>query len=93
MTQMHVAIYAVREISISMMYHCGPDFVRAHFSSRSAGPLRGNVPLAVGAYNGGPGNPNMKYEEGVRMAAQHARTVFGTCGGHCKAGRLPKCAS
>jgi hypothetical protein len=36
----------------------------------------GNTSLAVGAYNGGPGRPNAKYEEGVRMAAGHARRLL-----------------
>ena len=36
----------------------------------------GDVSLAVGAYNGGPGNPNMKYEAGVRAAAEHARNIL-----------------
>jgi hypothetical protein len=36
----------------------------------------GDVARAVGAYNGGPGNPNMRYEEGVRAAATHARNVL-----------------
>lgn len=35
----------------------------------------GDVALAVGAYNGGAGNPNMKYEQWVRTASQHARKV------------------
>ena len=38
--------------------------------------FKGNVALAVGAYNGGTGNPNMRYEEGVRAAATHARNVL-----------------
>jgi hypothetical protein len=35
----------------------------------------GDVARAVGAYNGGPGNPNMRYEEGVRMVANYARRM------------------
>ena len=35
----------------------------------------GDVATAVGAYNGGPGNPNMRYEEGVRMVANYARRM------------------
>jgi hypothetical protein len=38
--------------------------------------LHGNAALAVGAYNGGPGKPNMQYEEGVRTAAEHARRIM-----------------
>ncbi|WP_031497030.1 transglycosylase SLT domain-containing protein [Bryobacter aggregatus] len=38
--------------------------------------FKGNVTLAVGAYNGGPGKPNMRYEEGVRSAALHARDII-----------------
>ena len=38
--------------------------------------LGGNIAKAVGAYNGGPGRPNMQYEAGVRMAAEHARRVM-----------------
>ena len=36
----------------------------------------GDVRTAVGAYNGGPGNPNFDYEVGVRMAADHARRTI-----------------
>ncbi|MCC6859375.1 MAG: hypothetical protein IT158_12475 [Bryobacterales bacterium] len=35
----------------------------------------GDVEKAVGAYNGGPGNPNLKYAAGVAAAAEHARQV------------------
>lgn len=38
--------------------------------------LGGDVPKAVGAYNGGPGRPNMQYEAGVRAAAEYARHVM-----------------
>lgn len=33
----------------------------------------GDVRRAVGAYNGGPGNPNMKYAEGAEVVADYAR--------------------
>ncbi len=36
----------------------------------------GDVARAVGAYNGGPGNPNLQYEAGVRTVAEHARRVL-----------------
>ncbi len=35
----------------------------------------GDLARAVGAYNGGPGNPNMRYEAGVRMVANYARRL------------------
>ena len=35
----------------------------------------GDVSQAVGAYNGGPGNPNMRYTSGVRMVANYARRM------------------
>lgn len=38
--------------------------------------FKGDVGTAVGAYNGGPGNPNPKYEEGVRLVAQYARRIL-----------------
>lgn len=38
--------------------------------------FRGDVATAVGAYNGGPGNPNPQYEAGVRTVAEHARRVL-----------------
>ena len=37
---------------------------------------RGDIPLAVGAYNGGLGNPNLRYAEGVSMVAEYARRVM-----------------
>jgi hypothetical protein len=36
----------------------------------------GDVVLAVGAYNGGLGNPNPRYAEGVSMVAEYARHVM-----------------
>jgi hypothetical protein len=38
--------------------------------------LGGDVAKAIGAYNGGPGRPNMQYEAGVRSAAEHARRIM-----------------
>jgi hypothetical protein len=38
--------------------------------------FQGDVALAVGAYNGGPGRPNPKYEAGVRRVAEHARNLM-----------------
>ena len=38
--------------------------------------FHGDVATAVGAYNGGPGNPNSRYEEGVRLVAMYARGVM-----------------
>jgi hypothetical protein len=38
--------------------------------------FEGDVTRAVGAYNGGPGNPNLRYAAGVEAAAQHARRVL-----------------
>jgi hypothetical protein len=37
--------------------------------------FEGDVNAAVSAYNGGPANPNFRYGEGVRRAAEHARKV------------------
>ncbi|MCL4793926.1 MAG: hypothetical protein KJZ84_05155 [Bryobacteraceae bacterium] len=36
----------------------------------------GDITLAAGAYNGGPGRPNLRYAEGVERAAAHARTIM-----------------
>jgi hypothetical protein len=36
----------------------------------------GDLVQAVGAYNGGPGNPNPRYEAGVRRVAEYARRVM-----------------
>lgn len=36
----------------------------------------GDVGKAVGAYNGGPGNPNSQYEAGVRLVADYARRML-----------------
>ena len=38
--------------------------------------FQGDVARAVGAYNGGPGNPNMRYERGVRLVANYARRML-----------------
>jgi hypothetical protein len=38
--------------------------------------FHGDVARAVGAYNGGPGNPNPRYEQGVRLVADYARRVL-----------------
>jgi hypothetical protein len=38
--------------------------------------FHGDVGRAIGAYNGGPGNPNRRYEEGVRGVALQARSIL-----------------
>ncbi|MCL4844063.1 MAG: hypothetical protein KJZ79_19580 [Bryobacteraceae bacterium] len=38
--------------------------------------FNGDFTLAAGAYNGGPGRPNLRYAEGVERAATHARTLM-----------------
>ena len=38
--------------------------------------FNGNVMKAVGAYNGGPGRPNLQYATGVEAVARHARKVI-----------------
>lgn len=38
--------------------------------------FEGDVATAVGAYNGGPGNPNPEYEAGARVVAEHARRLL-----------------
>lgn len=39
--------------------------------------FKGDVTLAVGAYNGGPANPNLQYAEGVALVADYAQRVIG----------------
>jgi hypothetical protein len=61
-----------------------PDEVNPEVLTTYAGLLfrdlldrfHGDVARAVGAYNGGPGNPNPRYEEGVRMVADYARRIM-----------------
>jgi hypothetical protein len=38
--------------------------------------FHGDVSLAVGAYNGGPGSPNPTYETGVSRVAEYARRIL-----------------
>jgi hypothetical protein len=38
--------------------------------------FNGDINQAVGAYNGGPKNPNLQYAAGVDMVAQYARNVL-----------------
>jgi hypothetical protein len=38
--------------------------------------FNGDVAKAVGAYNGGPRNPNPQYAEGVNMVAEYARNIL-----------------
>src|SRR6516165_11298766 len=65
---------------VDRLRHCR---VSALNRSKKTPTLRCPLPLqdarlhsgaSVGAYNGGPGNPNQRYEEGVRMA-DYARRV------------------
>jgi hypothetical protein len=61
-----------------------PDEVNPQVLTTYAGLLfrdlldrfHGDVASAVGAYNGGPGNPNPRYEEGVRLVAEYARRIM-----------------
>ncbi|HVW07790.1 MAG TPA: hypothetical protein VHC90_04370 [Bryobacteraceae bacterium] len=38
--------------------------------------FHGDLSLAIGAYNGGPGNPNQEYETGVRNVAEYAHRIL-----------------
>jgi soluble lytic murein transglycosylase-like protein len=38
--------------------------------------FQGDVAKAVGAYNGGVSNPNLRYAAGVQMVADYARRVI-----------------
>jgi soluble lytic murein transglycosylase-like protein len=38
--------------------------------------FNGDVEKAVGAYNGGPRNPNPEYAAGVQIVASYARNVL-----------------
>ena len=61
-----------------------PDDVNPEVLTTYAGLLfrdlldrfHGDVALAVGAYNGGPGKPNPRYEAGVRLVADYARRMM-----------------
>lgn len=60
------------------------DEVNSHWLTLYAGVLmrhlidhfNGDIEKAVGAYNGGAGNPNPRYEAHVEAAATHARRVL-----------------
>lgn len=60
------------------------DEVNSHWLTLYAGVLfrhlidhfNGDLAKAIGAYNGGVGRPNARYEEHVRAAALHARRVL-----------------
>ncbi|MCW5963894.1 MAG: hypothetical protein KIT83_07640 [Bryobacterales bacterium] len=60
------------------------DEVNSHWLTLYAGVLvrhlidyfKGDMEKAIGAYNGGIGRPNARYEEHVRNAAMHARRVL-----------------
>jgi hypothetical protein len=75
-SQLRAALQPPRELN--------PDDVDPEVLTTYAGLLfrdlldrfHGDVASAVGAYNGGPGNPNPRYEEGVRMVADYARRVM-----------------
>jgi len=60
------------------------DLTNSHVLTTYAGLLlrdlldrfNGDVGKAVGAYNGGPRNPNAHYAAGVQMVADYARNVL-----------------
>jgi hypothetical protein len=60
------------------------DLTDSHVLTTYAGLLlqdlldgfNGDVEKAVGAYNGGPGNPNLRYAAGVQAVADYARNVL-----------------
>jgi hypothetical protein len=65
------------------------DQVDTHVLTTYAGLLlrkllddfNGDVAKAQGAYNGGPGNPNAQYSEGVSMVADYAHRVLSMAAG------------
>lgn len=60
------------------------DLTDSHVLTTYAGLLlrdlldrfQGDVQKAVGAYNGGPRNPNLQYAAGVQMVAEYARNIL-----------------